>query len=93
MIYFSDVKLSWMFQGTLQTQASIAGTPRDLKNRKHFVATTGMLSQMFQFVRMLPASQILLVTSVTNVSMDSLGFQIVKVSGSPFQYFMPFLIK
>ena len=39
------------------------------------------------------ASQTLLVTSVTNVLMDSMGFQIVKVSGSYFQYFLLFLIK
>ena len=39
------------------------------------------------------ASQTLLMTSVTNVLMDTLGFQIVKVSGSYFQYFILFLIK
>ena len=39
------------------------------------------------------ASHSLLVTSVTNVLIVSMGFQIVKVSGSYFQYFILFLIK
>ena len=39
------------------------------------------------------ASQTLLMTSVTNVLMDTLVFQIVKVCGSYFQYFRLFLIK